>query len=90
MTAKRVGEITHFYDRISVAVIDCTDSIRLGDSLHIFGRLTDLHQKVTSMEIEHEKVDEVGPGQEFALKVDRPVRRGDKVFRLVDEEVAEK
>lgn len=89
MSAKRVGEVTHFYDRISVAVIDCTGIIRLGDSLHIFGRLTDLHQKVTSMEIEHQKVDEVGAGQEVALKVARPVRRGDKVFKLVDEEVVE-
>ncbi|HEX6305932.1 MAG TPA: hypothetical protein VFZ76_17170 [Anaerolineales bacterium] len=82
MEGVRVGEVTHYIDRIGVAVIVLTDSVRVGDTLHIFGRLTDLRQKVVSMEIEHQKIDEAGPGQEVALKVNRPVKPRDKVFKI--------
>ena len=82
MEGVRVGEVTHYFDRIGVAVIVLSDSVRVGDTLHIFGRLTDLRQKVTSMEIEHEKIDEAGAGQEVALKVNRPVKPRDKVFKI--------
>ncbi len=85
MEGVRIGEVTHYFDRIGVAVIDLTDTIRLGDTLHIFGRLTDLRQKVSSMEIEHQKIEEAGPGQEVALKVDRPVKPRDKVFKIAVE-----
>jgi acyl-CoA hydrolase len=82
MEGVRIGEVTHYFDRIGVAVIQLTDSVRVGDTVHIFGRLTDLRQQVSSMEIEYEKIDEAGPGQEVALKVNRPVKPRDKVFKL--------
>ena len=82
MSGIRVGEVTHFYDRISVAVIALTDTIRVGDTLHIFGHATDLQQTVTSLQIEHQAVTEAGSGQEVALKVTQRVRPHDAVFKL--------
>lgn len=82
MEGVRVGEVTHYFDKIGVAVLNLSDTVRVGDTLHIFGSLTDLRQTVTWMEIEHEKIDEAGPGQEVALKVNRPVKPRDKVFKL--------
>lgn len=84
MEGKRIGEVTHFYNNISVAVIQLSDAIRLGDTIHILGRTTDFRQKVNSMEIEHQGIEEAGSGSEIALKVIRRVRRGDKVFKLLD------
>jgi len=85
MSGKLVGHVTHYYGRLSVAVLDLTDSIRLGDVVHILGSTTDLRQVVHSLQIEHQAVEEVGPGQEVALQVDRRVRRRDRVFRLDEE-----
>jgi len=81
----KIGHITHFYNRISVGVLDLTDKLALGDEVHILGRTTDFIQNVTSMEIEHKKVTSVGPGDEVALKVIEPVRRGDEIFKIIQE-----
>jgi hypothetical protein len=38
------------------------------------------------MEIEHQAIEEAGPGSEIAMKVIRRVRRRDKVFKLIEED----
>lgn len=81
----RIGRITHFYNRISVAVLSLTDKLNIGDRILIEGRTTDLVQEVTSMEIEHKKVTSVGPGDEVALKVDEPVKEGDVIYQISKE-----
>ena len=53
-----------------------------GDSVNIVGKHTDFQQTVTSMQVEHEDVEEGQPGQEVAVKVDDRVRPGDEVFRV--------
>ena len=85
MDGKKIGEVTHFYNRICVAVIDLTDSIQVGESVHFLGRSTDFRQTVNSIQIEHEQVEGAGKGEEIALKVDKRVRKGDKVFKLIEE-----
>ena len=80
-----IGEITHFYNRISVAVLSLTDTLDVGDKIHIVGHTTDFAQQVNSMEIEHEKVLSGGPGDDVALKVVEHVRNGDKIYKISDE-----
>lgn len=86
MTGTRIGEVTHFYDRIGVAVIILTGAIRLGDQVHFLGRSTDFEQEVRSLQIEHQPISDAGSGQEIALKVERRVHPHDKVFRITREE----
>lgn len=81
----RIGTVTHYYNRIGVAVLELTGELKLGDTVVILGHTTDLTQKVYSLEIGHQKVPGVGTGQEVALKVDEAVRRGDEVYRVVEE-----
>ena len=80
----RVGKVTHYYNHISVAVLELTGELKVGDTIHILGRITDFEQRVGSMEIEHQKVNSVGPGTEVALKVIDFVRNGDVVFKFVE------
>jgi len=40
---------------------------------------------VSSMEIEHQKVEAVGPGADVALKVIERVRQGDVVYKVIEE-----
>ena len=81
----RIGHISHFYTRISVAVLSLTATLKVGDKVRIMGHSTDHVQEVTSMEIEHEKVSLVGPGDEVALKVNQPVKKGDAIFKIISE-----
>lgn len=78
-----VGQVTHFYNRLSVAVLDLSGELKVGDVIHIAGHTTDLSQRVESMEIEHRKVQSVGPGADVALEVAGRVRVGDVVYKVV-------
>ena len=77
----RVGKVTHYYNRISVAVLELTGELKVGDWIHIHGKITDFNQRVASMEIEHQKIQSAGPGVELALKVIEIVREGDGVYK---------
>ena len=68
MSGIRIGEVTHFYDRLCVAVLKLTEPIRVGDMLHLLGHHTDYQQKVESLQIEHQAVTEAGPGVAVAVR----------------------
>jgi U32 family peptidase len=80
----RLGVVTHFYNRASVAVLKLDGELKVGDTILFLGRSTDFRQPVGSMEIEHRKVTSVSAGAEVAVKVTLPVRRGDAVFKVVE------
>ena len=82
----RIGTVTHYYNRISVAVLELSGELKVGDKILIMGRTTDFTQVVTSMEIEHRKMQAVMPGMEVALKVADTVRSGDEVYKIVEDE----
>jgi len=80
----QVGKVTHYFTKIGVAVIEITDgSIKVGDELHIKGHTSDFKQKVTSMQIEHDKVEMAEPGQSIGMKVSEPVRAHDIVYKSI-------
>lgn len=81
----RVGKVTHYYNHISVAVLELTGELKVGEKIHILGRTTDFYQQVGSMEIEHQKIQSAGPGTEVALKVIESLRKGDVVFKIVED-----
>ncbi len=81
----RVGKVTHYFDRISVAVLALSDELKVGDSIHIQGKNTDFTQRVASIEIEHQKLESAGPGKEIALKVLEPVHEGDVIYKVTED-----
>jgi putative protease len=81
----RVGKVTHYYDRISVAVLVLTGELKVGETIHIHGRITDFTQQVGSMEIEHQNIQSAGPEKDVALKVIEPVREGDIIFKHTED-----
>ena len=80
-----IGHVTHFFNKINVAVLSIKDELKVDDTIHILGHTTDFTQKVTSLQIEHEDVDSVKPGDDFAMKVIEPVREQDVVYKVVEE-----
>ena len=80
----QVGRVTHFYKKISVAIIELSETLLVGDTIHISGNTTDLTQKVESMQIEHQNVEKAEKGQIIGLKVNGEVRVKDSVFKVTD------
>lgn len=77
---KKVGEVLHYFGKISVAAIKVKAPIKVGDVIHIKGHTTDFEQPVDSMQIEHVAVQAVKKGDDIGIKVKDHVREGDGVF----------
>jgi translation elongation factor EF-1alpha len=80
----QVGRITHFYKKIGVAVVDLSEPIQVGDTIHIQGHATDITQKVESMQVEHQNIQKAEKGQSIGLIVKGDVREKDHVFKVTD------
>lgn len=82
MGKKLVGKITHYFDKISVAVIELSDTLKAGDEISIEGSVTNLQQAASSIQIDRKPVESAHKGQSIGIKVEQRVREGDKVFRI--------
>ncbi len=78
-----IGKVTHFYNRLSVAVVELAGELRLGDQIAVLGHTTEFAQPVKFLEIEHHKIESAGAGQEVALKTWDVVRAGDLVYKII-------
>lgn len=84
MGEKLVGTVTHFFKGPGVAVVKIADGeIAVGDEVRFAGHTSDFTERITSMEIEHRKVERAGAGQEVAIQVVSRVRQHDQVFKVV-------
>ncbi len=81
---KEVGKITHYYGHISVGIVELTDNLKVGDTIHIKGHSTDFTQKVTSMQVEQQNVSEAKSGDVVGIKVSEKVHPNDKVYKVLD------
>ncbi len=83
MTGKKlVGTVTHFFDKISVAVIKVNAPVAVGDELAIEGPQTNIKMKITSMQVEHEVIKSAKKGDDIGMKVPGPVKAKDLVFKV--------
>lgn len=83
MEEREIGMITHYYGNISVGIIELSDNLKLGESIHIKGYSSDFTQAVDSMQIEHADVSEAKAGDLIGIKVIQRVHPKDKVFKII-------
>lgn len=76
-----VGHITHFFSKISVAVLELTAPLAVGDRILVKGPTTDFEQVVDSMQIEHENIQKAEAGQSIGLKMAEHARERDVVYK---------
>jgi hypothetical protein len=80
---QRIGIVTHYFGEPSVAVVKLErGTLRVGDTIHIRGHTTDFEQRVDSMQVDHAAVMEVGPKDDFGLKVIDHAREHDIVYKV--------
>lgn len=77
-----VGDVVKFYPKVSVAEVKIVaHPLKVGDTIHIIGKTTGLvRQKVESMEIENQRIEQAEKGVIIGLKVTEKVREKDKVY----------
>ena len=81
---KLIGKITHFYPKISVAVVELEDTLNVGDRISIERGEEKIEQDVDSMQIEHKNVEEAGKGESIGLKIAGQTKEGAKVFKVIE------
>jgi putative protease len=80
---ERIGVVTHYYGNLLVAIVKLeAGTLRVGDTIHIRGHTSDFSQRVESLQVEHAAVNEVGPHDEFGIKVLQHAREHDVVYKL--------
>ena len=67
-----------------VAGIELTETLKLGDRIHIKGHTTDIEFTVDSMQIDNVDVKEAKAGDSVGVKVSERVRRGDTVCKVTE------
>ena len=81
---ERVGVVTHYFSHLSVAVVklDPNTNLHVGDKIHIKGHTSDFSQRVESLQVGHAALDQVGPDDDFGLKVVDHAREHDVVYKV--------
>ncbi|MBI2327459.1 hypothetical protein HYU92_04010 [Candidatus Curtissbacteria bacterium] len=83
MADKKIGKISHYYDKIGVAVVKLSKGdLKVGDKVKLVTRDgTEFTQEVSSMQIERANIDIAKSGDEFGLKVDKEVKENSDVIK---------
>ena len=77
----QIGHITHFFPKISVAVLELTAPLAVGERILIKGPSTDFEQVVESMQIEHMNIQRAEAGQSIGLKTAQQAKVRDVVYK---------
>lgn len=80
---KKIGKVSHYFDKIKVVAIKLSDVISVGDTIRIVGgKNTDFKQKIVSMQFMGEKLKIAKKGKEVGIKVKDRAREGYEVFKV--------
>ncbi|MGC8981583.1 MAG: hypothetical protein ACP5JU_01385 [Minisyncoccia bacterium] len=78
-----VGKVKHFYPHVSVAVVELTEDVKIGDEIIVKKKSGEekFRQVVESMEINHKKIQSAKSGEEVAILVKGKVKEGDLIYK---------
>jgi U32 family peptidase len=79
-----LGKIIHFYPKISVAVIELEDNLKVGDKIAIERDENSFEQIVDSMQVEHKGIQEAKKGESIGLKTKEATKEGARVFKVIE------
>jgi translation initiation factor IF-2 len=83
MAEKEIGRVSHYFSHIGVAAVEVTsDTLAVGDTIHIHGHSSDFVQKVDSMQLDGKPVEEATIGQSVGIKVAEHAREHDLVYKV--------
>jgi translation initiation factor IF-2 len=83
MPEQLIGTVVHYFKGPSVAVVRVTEGeLVVGDRVRFHGHTTEFTEQVTSMEVNHQKVQRAQTGDEVAIQIVDRARPHDQVFKV--------
>lgn len=84
-----VGTVTNFFGKINVAEIKMeTQDLKVGDDIMIIGPTTGVYEDtISEIRVELQPVDSTVKGELCSIPAKDIVRRGDKVYKVIDAEI---
>jgi len=77
---KQIGKVTHYYDKIGVAVVDLTSGLKSGEKLKFVKDDDEFTQTAESIQVDRKNVDKAKKGDSIGLKVDQEIKPGAAVY----------
>lgn len=84
-----VGTVTNFFGKINVAEIKMeTQDLKVGDDIMIIGPTTGVYEdKISEIRVDLKPVDSTEKGELCSIPTKDVIRRGDKVYKVIDAEI---
>jgi putative protease len=81
-----LGTITNYFTKIGVAELKIqTNEINIGDEINIIGPTTGVYEDtVSEIRVDLNVVEQAGKGDAVSFKTKEIVRRGDKVYKIIE------
>ena len=79
---KEIGTVTHWYDKINVAVIKLTAALKKGDTIKVKRNEEEFEETISSMQIDREDVDSAKKGDEVAVQLSQKTKEGAVVYKM--------
>ena len=80
---ERIGSVIRFYDKNSIAAVKLEfGDLAVGETIRIKGSESDFVQKVEVMEFDHQPVQKATRGQFTGIKLSKPAKPFDLVFKV--------
>lgn len=77
--AKEIGKVSHWFDKINVAVIKLTGALKVGDTIKVTRGENEFEETVSSMQIDHTAVQSGKKGDEVAIKLSGKTKEGARI-----------
>ena len=77
---KEIGKVSHWYDKLGVAVISLKSSLKVGDRVKVKKGDEEFEETVSSMQLDHEAVSSGKKGHEVAVKLSKKAKEGASVY----------
>jgi len=78
----KVGKVIHYYDKIGVAILELSGTLKVGDKIKFEGHGADFEQEVDSLQVNHEAVKSAKKGDMVGLKAEKEVKEGTEVEKV--------
>lgn len=83
MEEVQIGKVTHYFGHLSVAAIELSGELKVGDTIHIKGHTSDFTEKVETIQLEHAEVTSGKAGVNVGINVKEHAREHDIVYKVI-------
>ncbi|KKT56107.1 MAG: hypothetical protein UW81_C0011G0011 [Candidatus Giovannonibacteria bacterium GW2011_GWC2_44_9] len=79
---KEIGKVTHWYDKLGVAVLDLKGSLKAGDIVKVRKGTEEFEDTIVSMQVDHKNVSSAKKGDEVAVKFSQKTKEGAAIYKM--------